>query len=217
MISSATLYRASGLALLLGALLDVIAGIFTTLLFPGENPQQYVSTSWLLVQLLYVLSPLLFVVGLPGICARQRAQAGRLGLVGFVLTLVGAILLTGLNITDSIVIPYLAPTAPQPLTPPASYTTYLLVATLLVTVGAVLLGLATMRAGVFPRWAGLLLIVGAVLNLALFSPLPEIISSIVGTLASVLLALGLAWMGSALLRDKAARLVQPLAAPQVSG
>jgi hypothetical protein len=217
MISSATLYRASGLALLLGALLDVIVDIFDTLLFSsGDNPQQALSLSWLIVTLLSILSSLLIIGGLPGICVRQCAQAGRLGLMGFVLTLVSGILLTGFTITRLLAEPYLAANAPGLLAgnaPPAAFTTYTLVAALLVAVGAVLLGVATMRAGVFSRWAGLLLIVSVVLNLATLFPLPEII----GTIADVLFALGLAWMGSALLRDRAAKLVQPLAAAQVSG
>jgi hypothetical protein len=213
MISSATLYRVSGLALLLGALLDIIVDILNTLLFSSDNPQQALSQSWLIVTLLSILSSLLIVGGLPSICVRQRAQAGRLGLIGFVLTLVSGILLMGLTITRLLAEPYLAANAPQLLAanaPPASFTTYSLVAALLVTVGAVLLGLATMRAGVFPRWAGVLLIVGVVLNLATFSPLPEII----GTIADVLFTLGLAWMGSTLLADREATQIQPLATPR---
>lgn len=212
-MSSATLYRVSGLALLLGALLDSIVDILNALLFSGDNPEQALSMSWLIVTLLSILSSLLLVGGLPGICVRQCIQAGRLGLVGFVLTLVSGILLTGFTITRLLAEPYLAAHAPQLLAgnaPPASFTTYTLVTALLVTVGAVLLGLATMRAGVFPRWAGLLLIVSVVLNLATFFPLPEIIS----TIADVLFALGLAWMGSTLLAGKEAKLGQPLAAPR---
>jgi hypothetical protein len=220
-MSSATLYRASGLALLLGALLEIIVAIVRMLLFPNDNPQQavsmsqqYVSLAWLIVALLNVLSSLLIVGGLPGVCVRQRAQAGWLGLIGFVLTLVSAILFVGIDVIDILVLPYLAATAPHLLAPPASYTTYLLVAVLLVNVGVVLLGLATMRAGVFPRWAGLFLIVAAVINLALFAPFPPRIGNIVGKIAGVLFALGLAWIGATLLAEREAKLVQPHAPPR---
>jgi hypothetical protein len=130
---------------------------------------------------------------------------------------VGSILFVGINVIDLLVLPFLAENAPHLLVPPTSYTTYLLVAALLVTVGVVLLGLATMRAGVFPRWAGLLLIGSMVLNLVGFSPLPASIGSLVEKMAEVLFGLGLAWMGSVLLTDKAAKQVQPLATSQVSG
>jgi hypothetical protein len=66
----------------------------------------------------------------------------------------------------------------------------------LFVLGGVLLGLATMRARVFSRWAGLLLLVGAVLDPVSF------VNGIVGTLAAVLLTFGLGWMGYALLTAK---------------
>jgi hypothetical protein len=61
--------------------------------------------------------------------------------------------------------------------------------------------LVTMRAGVFLRGASLLLI-GVVINLAVVLPLPDVMSSIVGALAALLFALGLAWIGAALLADR---------------
>jgi hypothetical protein len=220
MISSAALYRLSGLALLVGALLSIIVDIAEDLFISVADPHQVLSASWLTVMLVSTLSSVLIVGGLPGILVRQRAQAGWLGLLGFVLTLASGILLTGLTITRLLVTPYLAATAPQLLTgdsPPASYITYTLVAALLVAVGAALLGVATMRAGVFPRWAGLLLIVGVALNLALFVPLPNpILGGIFDKMADVLFSLGLGWMGFALLARSEAALAQALVAPQAS-
>jgi hypothetical protein len=220
MISSATLYRLSGLALLVGALLSLIVDVAEDLFISIEDPHQVLSASWLTVMLLSTISSVLVVGGLPGILVRQRAQAGWLGLLGFVLTLVSGILLTGLTITRLLVFPYLAATAPQLLTgdsPPVSIIMYTLVAALLVVVGAALLGVATMRAGVFPRWAGLLLIVGVALNLALLVPLPNpIIAGVFDKLADVLVSLGLGWMGFVLLARSEVSLVQPLEAAQVS-
>ena len=219
MISSAMLYRLSGLALLVGALLSISVDIAEDLFISVEDPHQVLSASWLTVMLLSTLSSVLIVGGLPGILVRQRAQAGWLGLLGCVLTLVSGILLTGLTITRLLTTPYLAATAPQLLTegsPPASFVTYTLVATLLVVVGATLLGIATMRAGVFPRWAGLLLIVGVALNLAQFVPLPNLMLGIFDKMADVLVSLGLGWMGFALLARSEATLVQPPVAAQVS-
>jgi hypothetical protein len=78
-------------------------------------------------------------------------------------------LLTGLTITRLLVEPYLTTTAPHLLAgnaPSASSLTSMLLTIPLVTMGDVLLGLATIRAGVFPRGASLLLI-GVVINLQL--------------------------------------------------
>jgi hypothetical protein len=62
----------------------------------------------------------------------------------------------------------------------------------------VLLGIATMRARVFSRWAGLLLVVGAVLN-----PISLVIG-IVRAVADPLVLLGLGWMGYTLWTAKGA-------------
>jgi hypothetical protein len=61
-------------------------------------------------------------------------------------------------------------------------------------VGWALFEVATMRAGVFPRMAAIVLLVGAVLSFAVFQGLP-------GTLV---LDVAIAWMGLALLSGKAA-------------
>ncbi len=196
-MSSATLYRASGLALLLGALLGIIGTILNTFLFPGRgNPTQYTSALYVSVTLLSFIGSLLLVLGLPGMCVRQATRAGWLGLIGFVLTIVGGILFTSLSGVTFLVLPWLAVNAPQLAAgngPPAIFV-YVLVASLLFAVGGVLLGIATMRAEVLPRWAGLLILVGAVLNLVDF-PLSGIIGGIVGLVAFVLFALGLGWIG----------------------
>jgi hypothetical protein len=82
------------------------------------------------------------------------------------------------------------------------------VANSLLAIGGVLLGSATMRAGVFSRWAGLLLIAAAVVELGSF---------MLGILTSVavgLIVLGLGWMGYTLLTAKGEvqAISQPVAA-----
>src|SRR5258708_10694657 len=95
-MSSGTLYRSSGVALLVGALLASIGNVLSGVLFPGMNdPNQYVSALWLPVMLLGFVGSFLLVVGLPGMVARQATRAGWLGLVGFVLTFIGGGLFTG--------------------------------------------------------------------------------------------------------------------------
>jgi hypothetical protein len=217
-LSSTTLYRLSGVAIILGALLAIIGNVLSSILFPGNDPHQYVSALWLPVMLLSFIGSLLLVVGLPGMVARQATRAGWLGLVGFALIIIGGILFTSLNATTFLVLPWLAVNAPKLAAgngPPAIFV-YVLVASLLFAVGGVLLGIATMRAGVLPRWAGLLIIVGAVLNLVAF-PLSGAIGSIVGTLAFVLFALGFAWVGYALVSGGGSEIAQPSPVPSQAG
>jgi hypothetical protein len=212
-MSSATLYRASGLALLLGAVLGIIGNILSTALFSGNDPHQYLSSFWLFVQMLSLIGGLLLLLGVPGIAIRQAPRAGWLGLVGFVLTFIGGFLFTSFSVVTLIVLPWLAQAAPKLAAgsgPPAIFI-FFLVAGILFALGGILLGIAIMRAGILPRWAGLLLIIGSVLNLVDF-PLNGIIGSIVGTIAFILFALALGWMGYALQSTRSVDAVQPATA-----
>src|SRR5260370_24932289 len=90
-MSSGTMYRSSGVALLVGALLAIIGNVLSSVLFPGNDPHQYVSALWLPVMLLSFVGSLLLLIGLPAISARQATRAGWLGLIGFVLTFIGGV------------------------------------------------------------------------------------------------------------------------------
>ncbi len=64
--------------------------------------------------------------------------------------------------------------------------------------GYILFGVATMRAGVLPRWSGLLLIIGVAFSMAEGSPFGRTLSHVIVTIGHVVFGLGLAWMGYAL-------------------
>ena len=192
-MSSVTLYRASGLALLLGAALTIISAI---LLFvsPSGIPA-------LILTGVAVSGVALVALGTPGIAARQAKQAGWLGVVGFLLVSLSWLLLVGFMAMLSLTIaPWLVAHAPQVgvqlFNTNAALSVYVNVHLVLLVLGGVLLGIATTRAGVFSRWAGLLLIVGAVLSPVGF------VNGIVGEVGTVLVFLGLGWMGYALLATK---------------
>ena len=209
-MSSALLYRASGLALLLGALLGIIGTILGSALFPGNDPHQYLTPLWVVVTLVGFLGSLLLLLGLPGIPALQASRAGWLGLTGFILTFIGGFLFTSFSVVTLLVLPWLAQVAPTLAAgsgPPAFFV-FFLVAGILFALGGILLGIAVMRAGMLPRWAGLLLLIGAILNLVTF-PLNGIMSTIVGDIAFVLFAGGLGWMGYALMSARSMEAVQP--------
>jgi hypothetical protein len=149
---------------------------------------------------LWINGMVLLLLGLPGIVARQAPRAGWLGFVGFLLTFLGWFLLTSFYVVDDLIIsPWLDALAPHVyaqwfVNPAVGVSIH--VANSLLGVGGVLLGSATTRAGVLPRWAGLLLIAAAVIDLGSF---------VIGSLTSVaagLVVLGLGWMGYALLTAK---------------
>jgi hypothetical protein len=84
-MSTVTLYRASGLALLLGAVLFLI-GYALAFVFNTDTPLGLAMAG------VWTSGLLLLLLGLPGIVARQAARAGWLGFVGFLLTFSGAFL-----------------------------------------------------------------------------------------------------------------------------
>ena len=89
-MSSATLYRASGLALLLGALLGIIGNILSTALFPGNDPRQYLTTLWVVVSLVSLIGPLLLLLGLPGIARASGPACWLAGVHRLFLTFIGS-------------------------------------------------------------------------------------------------------------------------------
>jgi|SRR5713226_2453534 len=217
-MSSATLYRASGLALLLGALLGIIGTILGSALFPGNDPHQYTTPLWLVVTLVGFIGPLLLLLGLPGIPALQASRAGWLGFIGFILTFIGGFLLTSFSVVTLLVFPWLAQVAPKLAAgsgPPAIFV-FFLVAGILFALGGILLGIAVMPAGILPGFAGLLLLIGAVLTLVTI-PLNGIISTIVSDVAFVLFAVGLGWMGYVLMSARSMEVNDRILTGAISG
>ena len=165
-MSSRMLYRLSGGTLIAASFLSIVNTILGTVLYPGNTtPQQYMSLPWLLARLVIVIGSLLFVIGLPGMYLRQAGRAGVLGLVGFILVFFGSLLAGAFFTLTVTVFPLLAQVDPKLLEGeflPGGMFLLLLVFSLLNMIGAILLGIATMRAHVFPRWIGVLLIIAGI-------------------------------------------------------
>lgn len=82
-----------------------------------------------------------------------------------------------------------------------------LLAGLAFLVGLILFGVATMRAGIFPRWAGLLLIAGdVVFGLGSFAGSAATIFEILG---AAITCAALVWLGASLLSGSGAMAGQP--------
>ncbi|MBE3558404.1 MAG: hypothetical protein IMW89_04170 [Ktedonobacteraceae bacterium] len=87
--------------------------------------------------------------------------------------------------------------------------------TALQLVGGVLLGIATIRAGIFAPWIGWLLIVSAVLSAAAF-PLGEMLTTVLSGLSDLTLFIALGWSGYVLLQGERTP-VQEAPSPTFSG
>jgi hypothetical protein len=142
------------------------------------------STPW--VATLFFSGAILTVLAIPGIYALQAHAAGWVGLTGHALLVIGWVL-----ILFSAAVPLLIPNVRGiPDTPAAA----LLALALLL--GLVLTAIATLRAGVYPKWAGFLLLAGCIaFPFALFGDmLPTFGSVSLGSLFGI--ALGLLFAGA---------------------
>src|SRR5258708_31215773 len=112
-MSSSTLYRIAGLALLLGAVLGIISFVLGAVLFPGNDPSQYSNALYVPVTLVSLIGPLLLVLAAPAMYVRQAKRMGWFGFIGFVLFIIGGFLLTSFTLIPLLVLPWLSQVAPK--------------------------------------------------------------------------------------------------------
>jgi len=181
---------AAGLLLLLGHLFDLGGNSEYGTVFGGS---------------LILTAHVVLVFGLVALYAAQVEQSGLLGGLGMVLSVVGTTLVSGAVLVEiagasgAEVENVLGAGLPGALA---------LLGGLALLIGLILFGAATMRAGVFPRWAGLLLIVGdAVFGLGSFAGSAATIFEIVGALIT---CVALLWLGLSLLSSGATSQGNPL-------
>jgi hypothetical protein len=188
--------------------ISVLAGAFYALaafLHPvGEDLAAINHPNWAPAHLLYWVAVVLIQLGLVGLYARQADRIGWLGLIGFVLAFIGTAFVGAIVFMVAALLPLIAATSPavinQATTPPVFA---VLILVLGYGLGYILFGVATMRAGVLPRWSGLLLIIGVSLFMISEAPLfDRMLSHVIVTLGDIVFGLGLAWMGFALWSEK---------------
>jgi len=209
-MSSAALYRLSGLALVLGGVIATVFNIVNTVAFPSNSanidPRVVTAAPWQIVNLIIFTGGVLVLPGLPGAYLRQAKQTGTPGLIGFIRMFISWILI-GLftNIVHLLVDPTLATVAPNQTQGNDSAVQLVLFGAALVigTFGPLLFSIATLRARVLPRMAAIMLLVALVCSLVIIAPLPSLLNSILGTAWFVLSNLALAWFGFALLTEYA--------------
>lgn len=150
----------SGLALAASLILEWLVVPFEQL---GET-EAYLTSSYLLSSGLRLLSTILLIWALIGIYGRQSSASGTLGLWAFVVAWVGTAVLVGNTWAEVFVWPTLAQVAPNVMSEQATEAPVYLMTGIslsfpLFSIGMILFGAATWKAGVYPRWAAVLLIV----------------------------------------------------------
>jgi hypothetical protein len=180
---------AAGLLLLLGHILDL-----------GGDPEYGTVLGGSLVLTAHVALVFAFVA----LYAAQAEQSSLLGSVGMVLSVVGTTLVSGVVLVEiagasgAEVDAVLGAGLPSALA---------LLGGLAFLIGLILFGAATMRADVFPRWAGILLIVGdVVFGVGSFAGAAARIFEIGGALIT---CVALVWLGLSLLSGSGTSAGQP--------
>ncbi|MCH7777906.1 MAG: hypothetical protein IH878_15450 [Gemmatimonadetes bacterium] len=168
-MASSKLIRWSGLVSMVGGLL-VIASAAIELL--GGSPPDVME----------FVTFLLLLLALIGLYVRQARKAGALGAIGFLLAFIATALWASLFYADAF---YGGP--------PQEVTAVFFAAYLSFPLGYLLFGIATMRAGMLPRWGALLLAVGAVL-LNFLVP----VSVVLAAIGFAMFGAAFLWLGYAL-------------------
>ncbi len=175
--------RWSGLALLAGVLLLGSAIAIVSLTRQGlASP---------VVDTMLLVGSILMMLGWPGMYARQAGATGWLGLVGHILLEVGNVL-----IIVAAAQPLFTPTITGLGESAAAF--FLGVALLL---GLVLTAVATLRAAVYPRWSGILLLAagaGFLFDFFVAEDLPPLAGPLSGAIFGLLIAAALGWIGASL-------------------
>jgi hypothetical protein len=217
-----------------------IYGVLT--FFSSLNPQpdpnthyeawaRYVTTDFYLLKHLFAsgLGLILVIFGTIALGAYLiTSRAGRMGLVGMVITVFGTLLFLMIGGLSIFAVPkegqaFLAGIEEYAKLPTILADTALLptmgVGVLLMLVGNVLLGAAVWRSGTLPKWAGALWVAGSALPLLgqIYIILPIGANSTPPTVpaGAVLLVIGGAWMAYSVLRGPSAETVGVGAQPRV--
>jgi hypothetical protein len=192
-----------------------VAGIIFAGIQPIHPPDVVASVTtgaWAIITRLKTAMCLLFLLGILGIYARQVGKAGWLGLAGYLLFSLSWALQTAFVFAETFILPPLATDAPEfvdgllgmasgrasEVDLGALPALYALVG-ILYLLGGLLLGIATLRAGILPRGAAGLLAVTATLT-----PAAALLPHHIQRLAAVPMGVALAWLGYALWSERRA-------------
>jgi len=190
-MSSPFTARQAGIASIAAATLILVSQVLQ-LVLPMTVPESFWNATQTLRMGLALLAMFVLLLALTGLHARQASAAGRLGLVGYVAASLGTLLVAGDWWYEGFIGPVLLEQAPELLATAVSGSILIGAALTfgIFAAGWVTFGLASVRAGVFPRPATLLLTISGVAGiLALISPF------------QVPLALTVGWMGLWLVRS----------------
>ena len=160
--------RLAGVALLVGGVL-AIAGYTAASAAAGwtgwTGDARFTNPLWIPLYSVALAGNLLVVLGLPVILSAHGGLAYRLTTVGFAGTLLAMVMLNiGEGTTEGYVKPYLVAHGGIPQQMPG-FNGFILVGLVAILIGLTSLGIAVIRARVFPVWVGILFLVAVPLGI----------------------------------------------------
>lgn len=166
------MYRMAGGALALGSLAWLVSLLYGDTVFEGFRPSHAGDSMWTLVAWLSLIGGLLVLIGIWGWFGRQAGRMSPMGMWGMGLTAAsGMIFGAGFGVVEAVAVPAMSAGDRAAwdfygsASPPGAIGMLFILAVLLFVVGAVMLGWATVKAGVWAAWSGWGLLVSGALAL----------------------------------------------------
>jgi hypothetical protein len=219
-ITASTLMRLAGLSAIMAGVCFLAIGVF----HPVNIPASVTTNTWVIVHYFATALGFFGLFGMAGLYARQVEKAGWLGLAGFIVFSAWMTLVCGMSFVEAFILPHLASEFPVfvkgflgMFSSVPSETNLGVLPTLwnisgaLYFIGPLLFGIATFRARVFPRWAGALLVLGAVLI-----PVGAIVPPEWQPKIMIPVGLAFVWLGYALFSERRAPASEPVPCPEIS-
>ncbi len=216
-ITTSTITRGAGIAAALSGLIYIVI----QLIHPADEVSSLTTQAWVTVHSLSLSfgMAVLGMVGLTGIYLRQVRQFGLLGLIAYAMFGLFFVLQSAFVFAEAFIAPLVVADAPQfaedfvglfgrhpAVTDLGPLAALPLVGSALYVGGALLFGIAILRANVLSRGAGILLIVAATVTPVAGALLPHTLER----MAAIPMGLALIWLGFSLWSDPRATEAQTL-------
>ena len=220
-ITTSTLTRVAAVAAALSGLIYIVIQF----LHPADEVSSLTTQMWVSVHSLSFGMAVLGMIGLTGIYLRQVREFGLLGLIGYATFGLFFILQSAYVFAEAFVVPLVVADAPQfaedfvglfgrhpAVTDLGPLAALPLIGAAVYVIGAILFGIAIVRARVLSRGAGILLIAAAAVTPIAGALLPHTLER----MAAIPMGLALIWLGFSLWSDLRAGAAQAVAAGQGS-